>query len=652
MNVLVSGSSVYKVTFGSFLWLIIPIIVIGFTIRYFYLRYTKNGKRFVKDKQNTVKIKNRLPLLDIDSDNTKELVDRLLKLSNSNNNYTNLINSISSQKTDNIQTSDVDKISDKTMMCKFSLCSLMLLSVSDSFLTFNNVNSFDELVCKYSKRNNIRKLKGMPLNTNDIIDIESKQNCSIVLQDVFEIDKMLFDQIIKMIQTNTTTSKFQNIRLKLSVDILSISIYTLCDFIIDGDCLIVEFKIEKILPKISATTDNIDITNYKSAIRNISIDIEYPILIVDDSGITFMNKCTCDWFNIPYNEINTIQNSEMTVSTFDDIFSIIDDSLPSLIRSTLNDSNSIGFYLECIIKESSKTVGSLTLSNVPSEVIVHAIPFTSDNQRKLIITIQNTVAMHEYMNKNNKSKLYDTDTSNFISKIMSLNEGFKGFFCNTHMVSFGRIDVNTKNILLCNDSFEELITYDSQKDRYRSIINNIISNYKTNIESEVNFYFYTINYSDKETNVIYSYDSNIVDIVFIDRHNRSFLSNNSMDLLNDFYQTSDLPIVIVDKTAHILKCNKCFENQFISKSSTKQITENKRINFLDMVPQKERNKVKRAIYDAIKFNSYNLNDVIIMNQKNNTNESCALSCIKTYSKINNEEFITITIFPNSKGVED
>ena len=70
-------------------------------------------------------------------------------------------------------------------------------------------------------------------------------------------------------------------------------------------------------------------------------------------------------------------------------------------------------------------------------------------------------------------------------------------------------------------------------------------------------------------------------------------------------------------------------------------------NLLDFVPEMERNKAKRAIYDAIKYNSYMLSDNIIMTVRDIDQQfhQCKLSCIKTYGKVDQNEFITITLFP-------
>lgn len=647
-------TTIYTISVGSFLWLAIPIIICMFLIRFLYLRFSKNGKKFVEEKRR--RMEEDILTQNLEKNIQNGIVDKLVDLTNSNYAFNELVQSMAENS--KIISGNVKERNNvpKNFICTFSAeAPFILRSVSESFITLNNVRNFDELKMKYNSRNIIRSAQGKPLSATGIIALESgNDNIQLALQDVFKIEQSILDELVDNITihivNNMNSLICENVRMRLlTTDAMGAEVHVISDFyFVDGE-LIVKFTIEKFIPKISSRTDTLDVSSYKNVMRNIILDVEYPILLVDDSGIRFMNKCTCDWFNIPYDRIDEVQNSELASKTFDDIFSTIDACLPSLIRKTLKSSDNTGFYTECVINNKMHKLDGLSISKVPMEVIVHAVPFTSENRRRLIITIQSTNAIHEYISKNDSaSQRMDKDVSEFVTRITSVNEIFRAFFHNTRMVSFGRIDVNTRNVIACNDSFEELLKYDDKKKQYKAIIDSILAQYIAQSESEVNFYVYTVNYSDRETTIVYSYNSNVVDIVFLDRHVRSFLSNNSIELLGRFYQTSDLPIVVVDKTAHILNANKQFEVMFMQEYVAKQITEGGKVSFLEFVPQKERNKIKRAIYDAVKFNCYNLNDVIIMNHKHDKSKSCALSCIKTYSKINGEEFITITIFPNDK----
>ena len=91
-----------------------------------------------------------------------------------------------------------------------------------------------------------------------------------------------------------------------------------------------------------------------------------------------------------------------------------------------------------------------------------------------------------------------------------------------------------------------------------------------------------------------------------------------------------------------------FEKLYIDKKQIKE-NNNSLLSLLDFVPKSDRVKVKRAISDTIKFNSYNLKDVITLIDVNNDKCECKIQCLKTYGKINQEEFITVTFFPIKKN---
>ena len=112
-------------------------------------------------------------------------------------------------------------------------------------------------------------------------------------------------------------------------------------------------------------------------------------------------------------------------------------------------------------------------------------------------------------------------------------------------------------------------------------------------------------------------------------------------MLDSLYQTSDLPIVTVDKKSVVITSNRIFDDMFVSAD----MISNKKLSLLSLVPKKDKRKVSKAITDAIKFNSVNHNDTITMITKTGDFSTCIMKCIKSYSKIGNQEVVTISIFP-------
>ena len=62
--------------------------------------------------------------------------------------------------------------------------------------------------------------------------------------------------------------------------------------------------------------------------------------------------------------------------------------------------------------------------------------------------------------------------SEFINDLSSYNELLKAMFVNTQNISFGRVNLKSKQVIVSNNLFEELLRYDSQKERYIKIVDN------------------------------------------------------------------------------------------------------------------------------------------------------------------------------------
>lgn len=625
---------------------IIIVIIMLYLMRFFYLKKSTKGKQYIADKNN---YKYQDLVVNYD-DITSDIESKV--------NCNNIVNDDKNIK------SNVDDrllVVDNNMHyeCRFTLNRpFLLLGASESFINLIGCNTFDELKNRYIHYNNF-------LNPNTTTTTDN-----ITFRDIFTISNIDYNDLIENINIYYTNESnnitiMNDIELILKSEVLGVNIKIICDIIINDNNLLVGFNIVTVTPRVNISIDNSNSVIYKNLMHNLTIDMPHPFIIIDQNGIKFLNKSACDWFNIPYKNIETIQNSNINIDTIGDFFNLIENGLSNTIYDLLRNDDYFEFYKECIINlKDNLDNNNLKLVNAPKEILIHCIPFRTENGKELMINIYNSVMFHKFI----KDSKYNTDTSQtvidrnnskvskFIDDIVSYNEAFSTFFKNTEMVSFARINIINNDIIMHNKSFDNLLKHDKYKERYISIIDYIIKEYdKNNTIDEINYYSYDINYKDRETKIVYTYFDNYVDVVILEKTVRKFLSNNSIDLLYNFYETSDLPIVIVDKNANIIRSNTVFLNNFINidKNDLKQITDSN-FNLLDIVPEKEHKKVKRAISEAIKYNSYNLNDTIILNtMKSNTDsidnkiKASKLSCIKTYGKINDNEFITITIFPEN-----
>ena len=559
---------------------------------------------------------------DISVTSDSDIARSLRSLSKSNSNFSELISRINSKYAldEKNKDSGVFGATTKIYAVHFSIDSLKLTGVSNSFSELMN-GTFEDILERYHDM-----ISGGFLGKREERD------------DVFIFDVFNFNSSIRSSLTHSAEwssdilaekNKFkivgENVIARLNLEIMDCAVNVVCDILADSQSIVVVFDIHDI-QNFSSCVKKIVGSDDALVMRNFAVDITYPLFIIDRDGMRFRNKCACDWFGISYDK-NSANNSMVTQ---DRIFDFLDNTLYSAIQETIEDSSSTGFYREYNVEGADE--------NIPSTVLVHVIPFMSGNKREAVVTFHNAIAAHSFeISKNDDQE--SREVSEYIRRISSANSVFRSFFGGTQMVSFGRIDVNTKHVLACNDSFVDILKYDSNSERYVSIIESVVSEHSIKNISPVNFYVYHINYSDRETTLVYSYSDSYVDIVFIEKSAYSFLSNDSLNHLANLHETSDLPIAIVNRNGIIFGCNSAFRSFF----SQEQITGES--SFLDLVPSQDKNKVKRAIGDAIKFNSCNLEGVVAFRCVNGFDKNCRLTCIKTYTRINDEEFVTITIFP-------
>ena len=634
------------------------ILIVLMTIRILYFKFTKRGKAYARDLKkmkslekmgmnSLTNIYNRANMLEHNRENDiKILIDENISAQNLEmENKSKALELKSTKISKQFQLKFVKSENDEEFI---------LIDTSQNFLNLYSVTSFMELKGKYAINH---KFSGKAMFADEIELLHR----NVLLSDVFTIDDEEFNKIMKFYNDNINTSETINIIqdsvCMLNTILLHAKVYITYDVSYNGKHLIFEFNINKIVPKIIPVSGQIQLYDANNIINTILIELTYPFFIVDHSGIKFCNKCACDWLNIPYNKTS----SDNQVDSITYTFSKIDKDLPNIILDMYNSNSMDGYFNQYIINKDDTQAyvdieKGLSIIKLPKEISIQCVPyFTVDNKREIIIALHDSKMFKDYMLyinslSNTNTNVPNKDIDDMIDKLMEVNKLLKTFFKNTEMVSFARINLENKDIIICNKSFEELLKFDEYKDRYTSIINTIIDNYNPENEKTINYYSYDINYADRETKIIYTYSpERWLDIIILEKNVRKFLSNHSLDILESFYETSDLPIVIVNKTGKIIKANSRFVFHFINDEeqiTAKQISD-MNYNLLDFVPEMERNKAKRAIYDAIKYNSYMLSDNIIMTVRDIDQQfhQCKLSCIKTYGKVDQNEFITITLFP-------
>ena len=467
--------------------------------------------------------------------------------------------------------------------------------------------------------------------------------------------------------------------------------------------IVVTFNIKNITSRINYNVDLslFNNSNYKEIVRNTLLNIQIPIFFINKNGIRFINKSTYDWLDVPYNDLS--MDSTININSIDTITDCIDPKLTTIIKDMLSGNSKTfkTYYKEFTIEKKIKDIDdSIHLKNFSRNVLLHIEPFEDDkNEVQLMCSITDSYPIHKYIIHNqearvllklpedavkknitelqligndfmikqyNYSDIITNDNNNtsqdhindkdilklinnselvtYVNELKDKCQCFKSFFGNTDMISFARMNLKTKEIIACNDGFKELLRFDPNKVAYINMINKIIDDRdKIETSPQQNLYSYDIHYKNHQVRLIftYNYGRNIIDIAILDRAIRGYLSNNSVQLLDSLYQTSDLPIVTVDKKSIVITSNRIFDDMFVSAD----MISNKKLSLLSLVPEKDKRKVSKAIINVIKFNSVNHNDTITMITKTGDSSTCIMKCIKSYSKIGNQEVVTISIFP-------
>ena len=633
--------------------IIISIVVILKVIQYFYTKYSIHGKQWLLEKSRNEEYNSILR--DYIVENQTESNDIIIERNDSIlDKFSNTIENLNHQ-IDYIEAINREDSNDYTfnMECKFSIDEpYRLIYASNNFLKLLGTNNIEELRRKYQIVDQLKNSSTNNINnsiTLSMIDYKVNNNSFsyiVTFKDLFKVSNMEYQKITETIKNKHEISTLvRNGRIELQTNIPSLYVKLLYDLYIQDDELIMKFCVYKLLPKVNPLVDNINTSLYKEVINNLVMDLSFPFVIINKKGIKFINKTACDWFSIPYNKIETLQKNNENELSINNIFDRIDRELTDLIKETLSNNEMDGFYKKCTLNDLKTTLeqSDITLTNIPSEIIVQCKPFLNlNNEKELFIIIQNANMFYSFVNTQDIIHENEVKKNEYIESLSKYNDFFKSFFSNIQTVSFGRVNLKDKSIIICNELFEDLVRYDNKKDRYCKIIDYIVSSY--NDRTDKNFYTYDIMYKDKIIEVLYTYTTEYVDILILENFTESYGSSNSISLLENIYNTSNLPIIIVDKNAEIIFANEVFINHY--DYDPKQISEHKvdSISLLDLVPELDKRKVKRAISDAIKFNSYNLKDTITLMTKDKKYQ-CKLLCIKTYGKIESEEFITITIFP-------
>lgn len=636
--------------------IIIGIIIILKIIQHFYVRYSVQGQQWLvnkkKDKEYNSLVENYIV------ENENESTDIIEQNNNIIDKFSSTIENLNHQ-IDYMESLNKEDSSNNyvfNMECKFSIDEpYKLLHASENFLKLLGTNSIEELQRKYLIKDHLKS--NSTNNSNNSITLSSllddnysNINYVITFKDLFKVTNTEYQKVSEVIKNNPGMSLtiIRNGRIELQTNIPTLYVKLLYNLYIQNNELIMKFCVYKLLPKVDSLVDNVNTSLYKDVMNNLIMDLPFPFIFVNKNGLKFINKTACDWFNIPYNKIETLQENNESQLTIEYLFDRVDKKLTELIKNAFS-TNDIdnGFYKKYTIDDLKVTLeqSDITLKNIPNEIIVQCKPFLNlSNRKELFITIQNADIFYSFLNSQDIIQENEIERNKYIESISKYNDFFKSFFSNIQTVSFGRVNLKDKSIVICNELFEDLVRYDNKKDRYCKIIDYIVSSY--NEHTDKNFYTYDIMYKDKIIEVLYTYTTEYVDILILENFTESYGSSNSIGFLKNIYNTSNLPIIIVDKNAEIIFANNIFINHY--DYDPKQISEHKvdSISLLDLVPELDKRKVKRAIYDAIKFNSYNLKDTITLMTKDKKYQ-CKLLCIKTYGKIESEEFITITIFPQN-----
>ena len=547
--------------------------------------------------------------------------------------------------------SEANKSSTFNMQCTFAIEEPFFLEdASTNFLTLLNMNSVQELKNTYSIASKLQ-------NTSTKIELDKKVQKSleehysseVKFRDMFLVSNEVYHAIVSSLKVQDYNRdgliRSGKIRLRTNTSTLNIKLlYELC-ISEDKKHLLMKFCIYKLILQPYTVIESTN-TLYKELVDNFIMDVPFPVLVFNNKGAKFINKPTCDWFGISYEKIDRICRGEDTQMVLDQVFAPIDSDLYTQIKKVLTDSNSKGFYKEFILKNRKSKIpnSNVSFNNIPSEIFIQCIPFTTiSNQREVIIYIQNASLLYSFMKARNSLKTDEHSISDHIHSLNKYNNFFKSFFSNTQTVAFGRIDVKSKDILVCNDQFESLLKYHTNRERYVKIVECIANEHHPEKFYD-NFYTCDLIFGDKIISIFYTYNNSHADIIILQNFNESYETNCNVHLLKKLYDVSDLSIIMVNRQADIVFSNIQFKAEY--GSHLKQISEHKQSSLLDLVSETDRRKVKRAISDAIKFNSCNLKDSLTMIDSNNEVTQCNLLCITTPGESKKEELISIIIFPN------
>lgn len=608
--------------------------------------------------------------------------------------------------------------------CRFRIDEgLEFLSANDNFYNLYNVTDRKELARHYYYVSQSKSGKIVASVPNDSIkqllhkNVDPSEEYAVSLYEIFDIPIDEFTAIIDIARNKNYDYDQDKViasgimELKDLAQYINVSVTY--DITIEHDTdvstghtinvLVVAFNIKTIQPKINYQLDlsMFNNSNYKEVVRNTLLNLKIPVFFINKSGIKFINKCTYDWLDLPYNNIDDDATSNLD-SSYESITDKIDPSITKIVKDMLDGTLRLKTYYEeiTLAKKTKDFDDSIHIKEPTKNILVHIEPFEDDKgEIQLLCTLTDSYPIHKYIvhNEDNAAllKLSDDSGTNDITEVQFIGNNFtikkynyssellksdkknnrlsdkdllklihnseiityvndlndkyqfqRTFFGNTDMVSFGRIDLKTKEILAYNNSFEELLRFDNSKNIYIGIINRVVDDYNNTDSNNLrNFYNYDIHYKTHQVRVVftYNYTMNALDIVFVNRQTREFLSNDSVNLLNSLYETSDLPIVSVDKKSNIVTYNMAFKDLFLS-------DDNDNVSLLSLIPETDKRKVSRAISDAIKFNSINHNDTIHMITKDGTTSNYTFKCIKSYSKVGPTDIVTITIFPIEESI--
>lgn len=599
---------------STVLLVVFVVVSVMFLIRTIYINFTDSGKKWkesLKYKNNNIDINDLL----------NGIYDESM-----------IINERSETLLSEITTSFTDKQNIKKSKQFECIClkdSFEITKISDSFLKLLNFSNLDNIKKRY-------------INNKDE---------KFLMSSLFNISKETYEDITKLSEEKI----IENVTFELNSKFTLSYIKFKGDIFKDQSNLIFTFDIYNISPKLDINSENFsNFTLFKKITDNLIIDLPFPLFIINDKGIKFLNKSCCEWFDFNYNIIEELKSKSESYVDISTVFNKIDEDLTSIIKDYLNDKTKMKVgYGRFIYKKNPNVQSSLDdkryVCDISKPVVVQIIPFFNiNNTKEIMVTLQEEITMTN-IGKEEIPDLntFDGDNKNFskiinknnelIEELINVNNDFKSMFLTSNNIGFGRIDINTYNLIISNNFFEESL---KTKNFYNNIINNIIERKDDLVSNNFNIFNYDIITSNKLFKILYSYiDKRYADILIIENYASKYLSNNNIKTLSSMLNISNLPTIIVDKDLKIISLNNTFNNfyQFNFEFS----------NLLELIPETDKSKVKRAITNALKFNSYNLYDTITLFGKDKSYK-CKFLCIKNCENIKEDKYLTITIFPSTE----